>query len=190
MDDLTAFDILFFAAIGLFGILGFARGFVSEVLALFAWVAAIVAVNLFFDEGREMALDFVSDETTAAVLSVLALFVGTFFIGRLLARALGGRVRNSVIGPIDRILGLGFGAAKGLLLAALAWMLLTLTFDIVPGERPAWLADARAGPLLSVLAHEVSDFVADRREDRAIREAAGYTDEERGAFDDLLDRAR
>ncbi|MGB3722278.1 MAG: CvpA family protein, partial [Pacificimonas sp.] len=59
MDSLTAFDIFFFAALGLFAILGLARGFVSEILGLFAWVAAIVAVNLFFDQGRAVALGLV-----------------------------------------------------------------------------------------------------------------------------------
>ncbi|MBV7255532.1 CvpA family protein [Pacificimonas sp. WHA3] len=193
MSDLTAFDIYFFAAIGLLAILGFMRGFVSEILSILAWVAGIIAVNMFFDQGREKALDYVDSETTAAVLSVAVLFGGVFILGKLLAKALGGRVKNSIVGPLDRVLGFGFGAVKGLLLTTLTWMLLQLLYDVVPADRPEWFADSRSGPLLGVLSHEVQDFVEDRREMRAEEDAArnaapeGYTDEERGALEALLE---
>ncbi len=189
MTDLSAFDIFFFAALGLFAILGLARGFVTEILGLLAWVGAITAVNLFFDEGRQVALGFVDSPTTAAVLAVMVIFLVTFAAGKLLAKILGGRVKNSIIGPLDRVLGLGLGALKGLLLAVLAWMLMTLIFDVVPGQRPEWLAGSRSGPLLDILSHEVSDFVASRREDADITEADGYSDEERDRMDALLEDA-
>lgn len=189
MSDLTAFDIYFFAAVGLFAVLGFLRGFVSEILAILAWVGGIIAVNMFFDQGREIALDYVDGETTAAVLSVAVLFGGVFIVGKLLARILGGRVKNSIVGPLDRVLGLGFGALKGLLLATLTWMLLQLFFDVAPADRPDWLADARSGPLLGVLSHEVEEFVDERRDRRAEGGDVpqGYTDAEREALDSLLD---
>ncbi|MGB7404796.1 MAG: CvpA family protein [Pacificimonas sp.] len=186
MSDLTAFDIGFLGAIGLFAILGLARGFVVEVLSLLAWVAGIFAVNVYFDEGRELALGFVDSPVTAATMSVIGLFLAAFIVVRLFSRLIGSRVKDSIIGPIDRVLGLGFGAAKGLMLAVLAWMLLTLAFDVLPGDRPEWLADARAAPLLSALAHEVQDFVAERREREAIDAAAGYSDEQRDALDALV----
>jgi|TARA_R100000501_G_scaffold4652_1_gene9915 membrane protein required for colicin V production len=191
MSDLTAFDIFFFAVLAIFAVLGIMRGFVTEILGLLAWVAGVVAVNLFFDRGRELALGFVDDPTTAAVISVIVIFIGAFAIMRLIAKILGTRVRNSVIGPIDRVLGFGFGAMKGLLLATFAWMLLELAFDMVPGdERPEWLAQARSGPLLGVLGHEVQDFVATRRESAAIEDAEGYSDQERDALDALLEAAQ
>ena len=184
MSDLTAFDIFFFAAVGLFALAGLKRGFVTEILGLLAWVGGIVAVNMSFDQGRDLALDFLGSPITAALLSVLVLFFGTFVILRVVARALGGRVRKSVVGPLDRLLGLGFGAVKGLLLAVLVWMLASLVFDIAPGARPDWLAEARSGPLLATFAGEVQDFVASRREARA--EETGYTEEERDALDALF----
>ena len=184
MTDLTAFDIFFFGCLGIFALLGLVRGFVTEILGLMAWVGGIVAVNLFFDRGREAALGLTDSETGAAILSVLALFFGAFIVGKLLARAIGGRVRNSIVGPIDRVLGLGFGAVKGLLLATLVWMLATLIFDMVPGARPDWLAAARSGPLIGTVAHEVRTFVADQR--AVGEEEAGYDREERSAMDALF----
>lgn len=188
MSDLTAFDIFFFAAIGLFGLLGLKRGFVTEILGLFAWVGGIIAVNLYFDTGVELASRFIDSALAASVLSVIALFLVTYFVLSLIAKALGGRVKNSVIGPLDRLLGLGFGAVKGLLLAVLTWMLLTLIFDLTTGDRPDWLADARSGPVLALFAAEVETFVEERRADSA--EDIGYEQDERDALDALFEEAQ
>lgn len=188
MADLTAFDIFFFAAIGLFALLGLKRGFVTEILGLLAWVGGIIAVNLYFDTGVELASRFIDSTVAASVLSVIALFLLTYFLLSLVAKALGGRVKNSVIGPLDRLLGLGFGAVKGLLLAVLAWMLLTLVFDLAPGDRPDWLADARSGPVLALFAAEVETFVEERRAQSA--EDSGYEQEERDALDALFEEAQ
>ncbi|MEE4350622.1 MAG: CvpA family protein [Pacificimonas sp.] len=187
MTDLTAFDYVFFFLLGLFALLGLKRGFVTEILGLLAWVGGIIAVNLYFDQALAIISGFIDNATAASVVTVLVLFFVTFGLLKAVAAALGSRVKNSVIGPLDRLLGLGFGAVKGLLLAVLSWMLLTLIFDVVPADRPVWLADARSGPVLALFAEEVEEFVERRRAISA--EAEGYEENERDALDALLDQA-
>ena len=52
----------------------------------------------------------------------------------LLATQLGARTRASVLGPVDRALGFGFGALKGLILTSLAFLLLLLAADFIGGK--------------------------------------------------------
>ena len=184
MENLTAFDIFFFAAVGILALLGLRRGFVGEVLGLFAWVGGIVAVNIFFAEGEAFAAGLFGDGVTASVATVLGVFLVTFAILRLVGNMIAHRVKQSVIGPIDRVLGFGFGAVKGLLVATLAWMLLTLVFDLAPGQRPDWLVRARSGPVVQMFAGEVRQFVEERRAERA-RET-GYDEEQRDDMDALF----
>mgnify|MGYP003351013173 CR=1 FL=1 len=48
---------------------------------------------------------------------LISLIVGvTYLGGRTIARAIGSRTRTSILGPVDRALGFGFGALKGLML--------------------------------------------------------------------------
>ena len=62
----------------------------------------------------------------------------------LLARAIGARTRESFLGPIDRALGLGFGALKGLILVSIGFLLIVLLFDTVGSFGPlARLGDTR-----------------------------------------------
>src|SRR3546814_6731501 len=71
--------------------------------------------------------------------------------------ALGRRTRNSIVGPVDRALGFGFGALKGLILASLLFLLAVLVLDTTgggPTERPDWLTQSRSYPLLNARSEE------------------------------------
>ena len=74
------------------------------------------------------------------------LFIPSFLLVKLLARSIGGKTRKSVLGPVDRVLGGGFGMIKGLLGATLFFLLANLATDMIYGpeaERPEWMT-ARA----------------------------------------------
>lgn len=142
------------------------RGFVHEALSLIAWVLAVLAVKFLHTPATEALAGVVGTASGAAALAVVVLFGGTFFVGRLLAKALGSRTRQSVLGPVDRVLGLGFGFLKGLIGASLLFLLATLVIDTVrggPANRPDWMRDARSYPLLNATSRAMSDWVNQRR---------------------------
>src|SRR3546814_6803677 len=94
----------------------------------------------------------VETQSGAAVLAFALVFGITFLAGKFLARALGDRTRKSILGPVDRVLGLGFGALKGLIGATLLFMLASLLYDTVYGggaKRPEWMTTSRSYPLLN-----------------------------------------
>lgn len=165
MATLTALDIVVLLLIVLGGLAGLMRGFVTEVLSLLAWVAAIMAVRLLYPAGKALAGRFVTSEAADAILAFSVIFLVTFIAFRMVAQALGDRTRTSIVGPVDRVLGLGFGAFKGLIGASVLFLVLTLVFDVVEGgaPRPAWLRAARTGPLLEVTSKAMVDFVEKRR---------------------------
>ncbi|RZF66157.1 CvpA family protein [Sphingomonas populi] len=163
---LTALDIIVLIAIGAAALLGLVRGFVTEVLALFAWVAIVFAVKLFHVPVAHALTGIVGTVTGAAVLAFAILAGVTYFGGRLVARAIGGRVRDSVVGPLDRALGFGFGALKGLILTSLGFLLVVLMTDTVhggPAHRPEWLTASKTYPLLNATSAGIADFVDRRR---------------------------
>lgn len=163
---LTALDILVLLLIGGGGAMGAIRGFVTEVLQLFAWAAAIFALKLLHSPATHLLTGFTHSPGGAAVLAFALLFGGVFFAGKLVARALGRRTRQSVLGPVDRVLGLGFGALKGLLIATVIFLAVNLVYDTVFGgtsARPDWMRAARTYPLLNASGRAVVDWVQKRR---------------------------
>ena len=164
--NLNGLDIAVLTLVGGSALLGLKRGFVTEVLALFAWVAMVFALKIFHLPLSKALAAPIGTPSGAAVLAFVVLAGATYFLGRMVARAMGARVRKSVLGPVDRALGFGFGALKGLILASLAFLLAVLVLDTIgggPTRRPVWIKEARAYPLLNATSAAIADFVDRRR---------------------------
>lgn len=199
--DVTTFDILVLLIIGMLAVFGMIKGFVTEILSLLAWVAAVIALKLFYPAGKDIAAGLTGSETGAAILGFVIIFFGVFFAFRLIGRALGDRTKKSIVGPIDRVLGFGFGAVKGLIVVSLVFLVITRGHALIWGgdeKLPAWLTAAQTEPLLDVTSRAIIDFAAERQHGRGLGDDAaktpvageeGYSAGERDALDDLLDTA-
>jgi membrane protein required for colicin V production len=164
--SLTGLDIVVLLAIGGAAVLGFMRGFVTEVLALGAWLAVVLVLKLFHTPLAELMSNAVGTAQGGAVLAFAILAGVTYFAGRLIANTIGSRMRDSFLGPIDRALGFGFGALKGLVAVSIGFLLLVLVFDTVgggPAGRPKWITSSTTYPLLDKSSATVADFVDRRR---------------------------
>jgi membrane protein required for colicin V production len=164
----TALDVFVFLLLIGGAAVGFVRGFVHEVISLFAWIVAIAMLKLFHTQlWTGLISSFHMSSAAAAVLAFAILFVPSFLGVKLLARSIGGRTRrHSVLGPVDRVLGGGFGALKGLLGATLFFLLANLATDMVYGpqaERPEWMTRSRTFPLLNASGRSIVDWVETRR---------------------------
>jgi len=165
MGSLTALDIIVLTIVGGSAVLGFMRGLVQEVTTLLAWVLAIAAVRFFHAPVTDLTAGWVGTGGGGAVLAFVLLFGGVFALAKWGSRAMGRRSRASLVGGFDRGLGAGFGAIKGLLIATIGFMLLTLLYDIGYGTapRPGWMTDSRTYPALSASAAAMSKVIAERR---------------------------
>ncbi|MHA6722727.1 CvpA family protein [Sphingomonas sp. RS2018] len=163
---LTALDIMVLIAVGGAAVLGVMRGFVTEVLSLMAWIFVVFALKLFHTPLTAMMAPSVGTSAGAATLAFVVIGGCTWFGGRLVANAIGSRTRTSVLGPLDRALGFGFGALKGLILASLGFLLMVLVIDTLgggPTRRPTWIVMSQTYPLLNVTSASIADFVDRRR---------------------------
>ena len=163
---LTALDILVLLTVGLGAALGFSRVFVNETVSLAAWVLAIIAVKALHTPVSAILVGPVGTESGAAVLGFALVFGLTFLAVKMAGKALGTTAKGSLLGPFDRVLGLAFGALKGLIAATLVFLLVSLVFDTLNGRsapRPAWMTESRTYPLLRASSASVVDFIEKRR---------------------------
>jgi membrane protein required for colicin V production len=168
---MTALDIIALVLLGGGAVFGWLKGFVHEALSLIAWVLAVLAVKFLHTPVTDMLAGPVGTPSGAAALAVVILFGGTFLLGKLLAKALAGRTRQSVLGPVDRVLGLGFGFVKGLIGATLIFIAVTFVTDRFwssPTQRPDWIRNARTYQLLDATSRAMVDWL-DRRRDANLR---------------------
>jgi membrane protein required for colicin V production len=163
---MTALDIIVLFLLGSGAVFGFLRGFVQEMLSMIAWVLIIVAVRMFHAPATAALAEAVGSGSGAAVLAFLAIVIVIFALGKWISSALGSKSRKSVLGPIDRVLGFGFGMLKGLIIATLLFLLFVMGYDVVYGAeegRPEWMTTSRTYPLLNASGDAMSEFVRDQR---------------------------
>lgn len=170
---MTALDMAVLLLIGVMTVTGFMRGFVQEALSLLAWVVAIIAVQLFLAPVTDLTGVWVGPGAAASILAFAGLFITMFWLGKITAKWAGQRTRDSLVGPVDRVLGAGFGALKGLLVATLAFLAFTLIYDLVFGPetlRPTWMTSSRSFPLLHASGDALSQVVRDGNTLNAVRQ--------------------
>jgi membrane protein required for colicin V production len=206
MDALTTFDIIVGLMIGIGAVRGVMRGFVGELASLGAWVAGFLAVRFLFTPAKALLTPYTDSEAGAAVLALAILFMGTFFIVRVIGAQLSDAAQDSIVGPFDRLLGLGFGAAKGVLASVLMFLAIIFGLDALQTEKPPeWLARAKSGPTLAMLSRTLGNFVDEMERLPADAAAAdpqanphrgvpgfgnddGYQPDDRSKLDELLDK--
>ena len=212
ISQLAGFDWIVVLIVGAAAAFGLMRGFIAEVASLAAWVAGFIAVRLFYTPARAIFETASGSELIAAVAAVIGPFLLAVLLVKLIGSFLSSSAKGSVIGPLDRLLGLGFGLVKGFLAASLIFLLITLGLKIVPGDdsRPDWLAKAKTTPTLALVASAMVSYVGDawNQQQKLLGperdppepdphaglpgfgqddEKTGYGKKERGSLDKLLD---
>lgn len=164
---MTGFDIIVLLFVGIGAAMGFFRGFVQEVISLGAWVASVIAIRYFHADLSAVLGPSVGTESGGAVLAFAILLLAPYTLVRLVAKWAGSKSRESMLGPIDRVLGFGFGAVKGMILIVFGFSVLMLAYDTVWGEsgRPEWISQARTYPLVNAASEELVTMISERREE-------------------------
>ena len=162
---MTGFDYIVLPLVGIAAAGGFMRGFMQEILSLGAWLLAAFAIR-FLHTPLTLALqDFLGSDITTSLLSFTLLLLIPYAAMKVIANNVGMASRNSLLGPIDRVLGFGFGALKGMLIVVIAFSLLVLGYDTVWSYkgRPNWITTARSYELVDSSSRALVQVLAERR---------------------------
>ncbi|MHA6317473.1 CvpA family protein [Altererythrobacter sp. CAU 1778] len=163
---MTGFDFIVLTIVAITAVGGFLRGFVQEILSLAAWVLTILAIYSLHTPLTDQLISFFSgDLQTASILAFVLLLLIPYAAMKLIARRLGEASRTSVLGPIDRVLGFGFGMIKGVIISVMAFSLLVLGYDTVwgPAGRPTWITTARTYPMIDAASDAMVQMIDNRR---------------------------
>jgi membrane protein required for colicin V production len=169
VDQFTGFDWVVVSLVGLLALAGLLRGFTQEALSLAGWILGIVAVRMFHQPVTFWLAPKAGGEASGAIIAFLLLFFGTVIVARLIAGAAGGLARRSVLGPMDRLLGVGLGVLKGLILGSVMFLLAQFSTGLFdPDQRlPDWLMESRTAPLLGLSADAMVGWVHELQDDKA-----------------------
>ena len=133
---MNAADIAILAILALSTLFGLMRGFISEVLSLVCWIAAFWVAWAFGDRVAQLYGGWLADPTARIVAGYVTCFAGVLIVGALAGWMLRTLVKVGGLGGGDRLLGMLFGLARGLLLVTFA--VLMLGFTSAPRDAAWW----------------------------------------------------
>jgi membrane protein required for colicin V production len=113
---MNAFDYVVIAIVLASVALGVWRGVVGEIIALVAWVLAFFAAKWCGAEVARVFFSGIADPGLRIVAAWVAVFVAVLIVMALLRLAVRGVLKALGLSLTDRLLGVIFGAARGLLI--------------------------------------------------------------------------
>ena len=137
--------------------MAFLRGFVHEVLAIAAWIGAVVATLYGYDIAEPWVAQQISITWAAHVVTGVGLFLTSLLILSLVTKAVSDQVRKSALNSVDSSLGFLFGLIRGALLVSIGYYICA-QWIFEPSEMPGWLETARTRPWLDRGAHLIEKW--------------------------------
>jgi membrane protein required for colicin V production len=116
---LTGADIVILLIVLVSTLIGVLRGFIREAVSLVFWVLAVWAAWTFSPIVEPHLGGLLADPKVAPWVARLAIFVLVLLIGWIVGFLLSYFTRSLGLGPMDRVIGLFFGAARGVVLVGL-----------------------------------------------------------------------
>ena len=133
------------------------RGFVREALSLAGWVAAFLVANIFGDQMASLLAGAIENITGRYVAAYAILFVGTLVATTFVTHLAGQFVRFTGLTLLDRLLGTGFGFARGIILVLVVVYILR---QLVPPTELLWLDTSSLMPHVDMLGDWAQELFA------------------------------
>lgn len=146
--------------------LAMVRGFSREILSVASWIAAAAAAFLLYRDVLPYVQPHVDNDQLALAVSAGIVFVVTLIVVTLITMKIADLIIDSRVGALDRTLGFLYGAARGIVVVAVA----LLFFNWLVGTRPpAWIAEAKSRPLLESIGAYIESLLPEDPENSFLK---------------------
>jgi len=119
------FDYTLITIIGLSMVLSLWRGFVREIISLIGLVLAFFAASRVAGDTSDILDDYISNNTVSDVAAFILVFVLVMMVVGLIGMMVRKLVDLADLTATDRTLGVFFGAARGMLLIGVVFLIYT-----------------------------------------------------------------
>ena len=148
-------DIVIIAIILLSAVISLARGFVKEAFSLAIWVLAFWLSWSFFRDLEVPLRQWIGSPTARLGIAFALLMIATLTVGGLVNYLIIQLVERTGMSGTDRLIGMVFGAARGVLLVAVLVLLAGLT----PLPREGWWLESTLAGYFEEMAFWLRDLL-------------------------------
>lgn len=155
MSQLTIADTLIFVAIGISVLISFLRGFVREAISLAVWALAILLGFKYAGPLGNQWLQSIHSPELRYIVAFIGLFLCIMIVGMVISALIRALLDKTGLSLIDRLLGVIFGFARGVLVVAMVIMFI----DMSSWQDAPWVKNSYAVEKLKPLVSWLSGYV-------------------------------
>ena len=133
------------------------RGFVKEALSLITWVSAFVVARLFSGALDLVLENYIETPSIRIATAFAGLFVLMLIVGAIVSNLVAMLVSATGLSATDRVLGMGFGVARGALVVVVLVALAAQT----PAVEDSWWSQSQLIPHFVLMENWTRDIAAD-----------------------------
>lgn len=156
--QLNITDYIIVAVILMSILVSFMRGLVKECISLSIWIVGFWAAIKFHLIIATMLAPYIQSMSFRIVASFAVIFIAILIFGAICNFLLSFMISKSGLGGFDRMLGMFFGGARGVLLVAV-FLLLVSTTSLI---NDSWWQESVFIPRFSFIVDWLRDFLPDK----------------------------
>jgi membrane protein required for colicin V production len=158
-------------------VIGLFRGFFREAMSLVVWIAAVWVASRYA-EAVAPQLALIANAHLRIWGARLLLLIGVLIAGGITAWLIAQAIHSSRLGGADRSLGVVFGLARGVVLAALA----VITLELAGFSDESWWRQSKLIPYAAAVADALRDAAKQRLGQPRSLSASGLPDVANSSF--------
>lgn len=154
---MVVIDYLLMAVFALSALMGLFRGFVKEALSLVGWIVAVWCAWRFGAAVAEWIPSVADDSIIETWIARVIVLIAVLILSGLLSRLIALLIHQTGLSGTDRMVGMVFGMARGVVLVGVVVLLLgAIGFDADP-----WWQESKLIPYVSPLAEQFGDIAGE-----------------------------
>ena len=131
--NINALDIIILISVLISIIIGYSRGLIRESFSIFNWLFASWLSFKYYSNLKIILKDLISPEIIVDALSFGLIFLTVIISLSMISNVISKNIKNSLLRPIDNILGMIFGFLRAFILVLVL---------VIAGNQTIWKNDA------------------------------------------------
>lgn len=136
------FDIAILAVILVSTLISLIRGFVKESISLATWLVAGFIAMTYYVILSDLLLPYIESPTISQAVAFAILFITTLIVGAIINYMVSHLVSKTGLSGTDKLLGMIFGAARGVLIVSM----IVLFAGLTPMPSEVWWQESNLVP--------------------------------------------